>query len=138
MIIRKNKQQDVRSLQQKLAAVTVEYEKLTMEQKDRIMNLRNENKALQEKLQGYEDKHQAIANALTEAEKAADAILARAKAQAAIILKEAEKRRIRSEERAREYDTMLRDLAQRCEHILNDIERQLTPSPTNLELVTTG
>ncbi len=121
-INKKNTQAD---MAEKMKQLTFDYEKVTKEQKDRIVSLREENIELQKKLQSFEDKKLAIAAALMDAEKAGNTIILRAKDHANVILQEAETQRKRSEEKLQEYNLLLEDLSTRCENILKSIDAEL-------------
>lgn len=119
---------------ERIRQLTIDYEKVTKEQKERIMALREENQELQKRLQSYEESRHAIAQALLDAERAGRAIIERAKEQAERVTREANEKKRKSEECVQQNTLLLQDLSNRCETILKGIEAELQPAPRSFSL----
>lgn len=119
------KQNKSASLTQEIQRITQDYEKLAKEQKERILALREENRALSEKLENCLKEKGAIATALVRAEQTGQQLIGQAKKRSEQILSEAYKKEDASRRRIEEHRALLRTLAVQCENILTSIENEL-------------
>lgn len=104
---------------------TEEYERITKEQKERIVELRDENAKLREQLDELEKSREAIVGALIGARKTADEMVADAKIQADTILQRAEERCAAREQSIKTHIEKLLALRDSCERIMKQIDCEL-------------
>ena len=104
MTAKRNRQPDPR---ERLAQLTEDYENLAKEQKERILTLRNENAALNQRLKAYEEKEAALSAALVNAERTAAQIINSARERAEGIIGEAREEERKTKERLRQHTLLL-------------------------------
>ena len=131
MIAKRNRQADPRA---RLAQLTEDYESLAKEQKDRIMALRNENAELLQRLKAYEESESALSAALVKAERTASEIISAARERAEAIMSDAREEERKTKERLKEHTLLLSDLAERCDHIMKNIQNELRKAPKGFTL----
>lgn len=115
----------------RIKEATEEYERITKEQKDRIMELREENSRLMEKLEEMERSKEAIVGALVGARKTADEMIADAKIQAEVIVQRAEERSAAREQSVKAYIEKLLTLRDSAERIMKQIDAELDKDAQN-------
>lgn len=128
-IHRKAQSEEVLALKKQL----MECDLAAGEQKKRILALREENAALRAELNEYIAKSSAVADALINAQRMADAIRARAETQSREILKTAADRCAAEEARLAELHRQLRLLRESCARILAAVSEE-TERPISLKL----
>ena len=107
------------------AEIKQEYESVISEQKKRILDLRDKNAELSQKLEEYEKCRDTILKTLTDARSKADEIIKEANAEAENIIKKAALQAEESEKTIKYYRSSLKDLEMRCEQILNYIQNEI-------------
>ncbi len=124
-------------LTQEIQKMTQDYEKLSKEQKDRILSLREENRSLSAKLEACLKEKEAISSTLVRAEQTSQQLIQQAKQRCDQLISDAYRKEEASKKRIEEHRAMLQGLAIQCENILNSIENELKgPSGCiSLELV---
>ena len=115
-----------------------EYEKVIREQKERIVVMRDENRALQKKIDDYRSKEQVIAAAMINAERASGEVIKNAKRAAGQIMHDAEEHALRQESMVNSYTAQLKELDKCCEAILCSIRQHLDKSQSTLGIVIGG
>lgn len=114
--------------------LTSDYEKITCEQKERIMALRDQNRALQKRLLKAEQDKEAVSLALIRAESASKAIIESAKKRADQIVTNARQKEDTSYTKLQEHKRALHELASRCDNIKSAIAHELS-RPSNAFLL---
>lgn len=108
-----------------IALMKKEYEEIASKQRERMMELRNENSRLKKGNADLEGKKAMLVSALIAAQRTSKEIVDQAKAQAEEITKDAKKQEQELLERIDRHAQMLSDLRGRCQNILTSIEGEL-------------
>jgi len=108
-----------------IAELRKEYEDLASQQRQRIMDLRNENSEIKKEMQDFEGKKSMIISTLMSAQNTSKEIIDNAKKQADLIVEEAGRKEENLLETIERYTDMLVELGQRCQNIQDAIEHEL-------------
>jgi len=110
----------------KIEELRADYESVIKNQKERILQLREDNSELCKKISELESRKTDMVNALMDARAKAEEILRGAQEQANKILKDAEQEKLHAQGTALLYQNSLRDLEIRSQRILRSIQKELS------------
>lgn len=120
----------------KIEELRADYENVIKNQKERILQLREDNTELCKKISELENRKNDLVNALMDARAKGDEIIREAKAQAEKIIKDAENEKMHAQNTAFLYQSSLRDLETRSQRILQSIRKELSADHTpNIRII---
>ena len=120
----------------KIEEMRTDYESVIRNQKERILQLREDNAELCKTISEYESRKTDMVNALMDARAKSEEILRDAQASADKIRKEAEQEKLHAQNTILLYQNSLRDLETRSQRILQSIQKELSADRTpNIRII---
>lgn len=120
----------------RIEALRTDYESVIKNQKERILQLREENAELNKTVSELESRKTDMVNALMDARAKSEEILRDAQARAKQILKEAEEEKLNAQKLTFLYQSSLKDLENRSQRILRSIQKELSADRTpNIRII---
>ena len=120
----------------KIEELRADYESVIKNQKERILQLREDNAELCKKINELESRKTDMVNALMDARAKSEEILREAKSNADKIKKDAEQEKLHAQNTILLYQNSLRDLELRSQRILQSIQKELSADRTpNIRII---
>lgn len=108
-----------------ISKIKADYEEISEQQKNRIIELRNENSELKKNMADIEERKEMLATAMISAEKSAKEVIKQAEDKAKDILDSASKKEQDIDAKIKRQISMIFDLKFKCMNIMESIDKEL-------------